>query len=56
MNNNGSTALNSVEAPYDVVKGFYEYIGKALGPLGLELDYERIKMTRPKIAEMLREM
>jgi len=29
-------------------------LGAVLGPYGLELDYERIKMTRPRIAEMLR--
>lgn len=52
--NAGSTALDAVKAPYENVKGIYEYFGKVLGPLGLELDYERIKTTRPIIAEMLR--
>jgi len=53
-NNAGSTALEVVEGPFDDVKGIYNSIRKALRPLGLKLDYERIKMTRPKIAEMLR--
>ena len=53
-NNAGSTALEVVEGPFDDVKGVYNSIRKALRPLGLKLDYERIKMTRPKIAEMLR--
>jgi ankyrin repeat protein len=53
-NNSGSTALETVEGPFDDVKDIYDNIGKALAPLGLVLDYERIKMTRPKIAEMLR--
>ena len=53
-NNSGSTALEIVERPFEEVKGIYDTIGKALAPLGLELDYDRIKMTRPKIAEMLR--
>jgi hypothetical protein len=53
-NNAGSTALEIVAVPFDDVKGIYDSIGKALKPLGLRLDYERIKMTRPKIAEMLR--
>jgi hypothetical protein len=53
-NNYGSNALDGVTAPFDDVKGVYDYFGKILGPLGLELDYEQIKMTRPKIAEMLR--
>jgi len=53
-NNAGSTAFDSVAAPFDDVRGIYDNIGEALGPLGLELDYEMIEMTRPKIAEMLR--
>jgi CubicO group peptidase (beta-lactamase class C family) len=53
-NNAGSTALDAVAAPFDDVKGLYDSIERALGPLGFELDYEQIKMTRPKIAEMLR--
>jgi CubicO group peptidase (beta-lactamase class C family) len=53
-NNYGSNALDGVTAPFDDVKGVYDYFGKILGPLGLELDYEQIKMTRPIIAEMLR--
>jgi ankyrin repeat protein len=53
-NNAGSTALEIAAVPFDDVKGIYDSIGKALKPLGLRLDYERIKMTRPKIVEMLR--
>ena len=53
-NNGGSTVLETVAGPFGDVKGIYDSIGKALKPLGLKLDYERIKMTRPKIAEMLR--
>ena len=54
-NNAGRTALESVAAPFDDVKDIYEYFRAMIfEPLGLELDYERIKMTRPKIAEMLR--
>jgi len=52
-NNAGRIPLESVAAPFDDVRSIYEGIGKALGPLGLELDYEQIKMTRPMIAEML---
>jgi CubicO group peptidase (beta-lactamase class C family) len=50
----GNTALGSVAAPFDDVKGIYDSFGQALGPLGLELDYEQIRVTRPQIAEMLR--
>ena len=52
-NSAGKTALETVAGPFDEVKGIYDRIGKALSPLGLELDYEWIKKTRPKIAEML---
>ena len=53
-NNSGSTALDIVSAPFDDDKGIYDQLGAALGPLGLKLDYEQMKMTRPRIAEMLR--
>ncbi len=49
----GSTALESVSSPFEEVKGVYDQLGKALGPFGLELDYDRIEKTRPVIAEML---
>ena len=53
-NNAGSTALESVAGPFDDVKSIYDYFGTTLGPMGLELDYEQIKMTRPKITKILR--
>ena len=53
-NGAGKTALEAVAGPFDNAKSIYDSIGKALKPLGLKLDYERIKKTRPKIAEMLR--
>jgi len=53
-NNFGSTAFESVAGPFDNVKSIYDQISKDLGPLGFKLDYEQIKITRPKIAEMLR--
>jgi hypothetical protein len=52
-NHAGSTALASVTAPFDAVKGIYDYFGTAFGPIGLKLDYEQLKATRPIIAEML---
>lgn len=54
MNKVGSTALNGVEGPFEQMKPIYDLLGVVLGPLGLKLDYERIKETRPRIAEMLR--
>jgi NAD(P)-dependent dehydrogenase (short-subunit alcohol dehydrogenase family) len=53
-NNTGSTALEVVTPPWDAMKEIYDYLRTMLEPFGLELDYERIKMTRPKIAELLR--
>ena len=52
-NKAGSTALESVLAPYSAVQGIYEYFAKAYEPLGLKLDFERLKETRPVIAELL---
>jgi NAD(P)-dependent dehydrogenase (short-subunit alcohol dehydrogenase family) len=53
-NNAGSTALDGVTVPFEAAEGIYNYLGAVLGPYGLELDYDRIKATRPVIAEMLR--
>lgn len=50
----GSTALEALSVPFDAIKDVYDYLGAVLGPYGVELDYERLRMTRPKIAEMLR--
>ena len=50
----GSTALESVTGPFEDVIGIYDYFAKAFGTMGLELDNEQIKMTRPVIAEILR--
>jgi ankyrin repeat protein len=52
-NKNLATALEVVKPPFEDVKGVYDAIGERLKPLGITLDYEHIKMTRPKIAEML---
>jgi NAD(P)-dependent dehydrogenase (short-subunit alcohol dehydrogenase family) len=53
-NNGGSTPLEVVSVPFGEIKPVYDYVGKILKPYGLELDYERIKETRPRIAKMLR--
>lgn len=52
-NKSGSTALESVQAPFELVEGIYDFFKNTLGPLGLELDYESIKATRPKISEII---
>jgi hypothetical protein len=53
-NNFGSTALETVSGPFEQVKPIYDQFSKDLGPFGLKLDYEYIKSTRPKIADILR--
>ena len=54
-NNSGSTALESVELPWAVAKGIYDFLDAILfKPLGAPLDYERIQATRPEIVEILR--
>ncbi|WP_224995934.1 ankyrin repeat domain-containing protein [Cesiribacter sp. SM1] len=53
-NKYGATAYESVAAPFGEVKSGYEMMGKALGPMGLQLDYAYIQKTRPVIAEMLK--
>jgi len=54
LNSSGATALQTAELPFEHVKPAYDRIAKALKPLGLRLDYKRIKKIRPMIAEMLR--
>jgi ankyrin repeat protein len=50
----GHTALDSVSGPFDQVKGIYDFLQSALGPVGLKLDHEQIKANRPQIADLLR--
>jgi hypothetical protein len=52
--NAGKTALDSVTVPFDQVKGLYDFLQAVLAPAGLKLDYEQLKATRPKIANLLR--
>jgi CubicO group peptidase (beta-lactamase class C family) len=50
----GSTAYDIVAAPFEYDKELYDKLSAGLKPLGLVLDYEKIKKLRPQIAEMLR--
>ncbi len=52
--NFGNTPSDAVAAPFDEAKGVYDSLAQGLGPLGLQLDYEQIKATRPKIVQILR--
>ncbi len=53
-NKNLATALEVVDLPFEEVKDVYDVIAARLYPLGITLDYDHIKMTRPKIADILR--
>ena len=53
-NKTGKTAYEIVELPFENVKAIYDAVGAGLKPLGIMLDYDYIKSTRPKIAEMLK--
>jgi fucose 4-O-acetylase-like acetyltransferase len=55
VNASGRTALDAVSGPFEDVKRIYDQLGASLKPLGLRLDYERIKRARPRIARVLRE-
>ncbi len=53
-NNFGATAYETVASPFADVKNIYPMMEKALGPMGLKLDYAYIEKTRPEIAQMLK--
>jgi hypothetical protein len=53
-NNAGSTPMDVVTVPFEALEPTYDFVGSVLEPYGLELDYDRIRETRPVIAEMLR--
>ncbi len=52
--NFANTPADSVAAPFEEVKPVYDSMARSLAPLGLQLDYEYIQQTRPKIIQMLR--
>lgn len=53
-NNFGSTAYDLAAVPVNVDKKLFDGISASLGPLGLQLDYEKIQISRSEIAELLR--
>ncbi len=50
----GATPYESVAAPFSDVKDAYDMMGQILAPMGLKLDYDYVRKTRPEIAEMLK--
>ncbi len=53
-NNYGATAYESVASPFSEVKNVYDMMGKALGPIGLKLDYAHLEKNRPQMAALLK--
>jgi len=53
-NNYGNTAIETVSSTFQDVKPIYDMLSNSLAPLGLKLDYEYLKKTRPAIAAMLK--
>lgn len=52
-NNFGVTALESIQTSFDSVKMIYDQLLKDLAPLGLVLDYDELKASRPIISKMI---
>ncbi len=50
---NGLRAVQLVELPWESVKPAYDQFSNTLAPLGLRLNYERLKSQRPGIAKKL---
>lgn len=53
-NRYGATAYESVLAPFEDTRQAYDMMGQALAPMGLQLDYDYIRDTRPVIAALLK--
>ena len=54
VDNEGGTALDGVLLPWNQAKGIYDVMNSIFTPLGVPLDYDRIKSTRPEIVDILR--
>ena len=52
-NNFGATPRESIMVPFAQMKPFYEMLQQQLGPLGLNIDLNKIEKTRPVVAMML---
>ena len=53
IDNEGGTALDGVLLPWSQAKGIYDLVNSIFTPLGVPLDYARIKSTRPEIVDIL---
>ena len=53
-NGAGNTALEIVNIPFESLMPIYEKVSAGLEPLGVTLNYEKIKKSRPIITELLK--
>lgn len=53
-NVNGSSPFDIAASPLEYDKVFLDKLSAALSPLGFNADYDQIKKSRPKIAEIIR--
>ena len=53
IDNEGGTALDGVLLPWSQAKVIYDLMNSIFTPLGVPLDYDRIKSTRPEIVDIL---
>ena len=54
VNKYGDTPQGSVSAPYEAVEGVYKMMAQQLKPMGLVVDFQHIRNTRPQLAELLK--
>ncbi len=52
--NYGHSAIDAAAGPFSDVKPIYDKLSQGLAFLGLKLDYDYLKETRPKIVQMMR--
>ncbi len=53
-NNYGQRPIDTVTGSFESVQPIYESLGKMLAPLGLQVDLQLLKNTRPVIVQLLR--
>lgn len=54
-NNFNATALESVSGSFEDLKPIYDQMSKNLGPFGFKLNYDKLKVARPVIAQLIYE-
>jgi hypothetical protein len=53
LNSRGELAITAVQAPFEQMIPVYDFFLQQFGPMGLELDYDKLEEIRPLIYKML---